>query len=177
MIVAKEFEFQIEKAINDELNIFDFLLTLDDINSVDDIDLVKNIVNKKFELYLQSSPIEWGKVQYLVLIASKIPSKRYVKNLCSILKKLSSDMTNEDVIELLQVIASEEAVFTLIQLLDVEMEGDHFHEINRKSLLALDAIGSKEAIDAIKLSTNSKYDEVRQFAKYLIDSLEESTGI
>ena len=145
MIDKAEFSNFLTRAIDGEEDIFCFLKSIKGIEVESEVERIQDCVTEKFKSLLNSKPIDWMKLQYLVLAASEYPTKKHTKYLCDILREKSEEMTNEDVVELLQEIGSCEAIPALVDILDLEIEGDHFHELNRKCLLALDRLGSSNA--------------------------------
>lgn len=112
---------------------------------------------------------DWDSLALLVVAALDFQDKRMVPVLTEILVALNARMNNEDVVELLGDIGDERAVPALSRALEAEFDFDEFHWLNVKAIWALERIGTESAIEVIKRSVDSPFQEVRRAARDVLD--------
>lgn len=123
----------------------------------------------KQQLELAKASNDWDSPQLLVVAALDFNDRRMVPVLTEILDALNEGMTNEDVVELLGDIGDERAVPALGRALKAEFDFDEFHWLNVKAIWSLERIGTKSAIDVIRKSVDSPFQEVRRAARDVLD--------
>ncbi len=108
---------------------------------------------------------DWSSLQALVIVCYERPSAIYAPTLCQILDEASEDMTNEDVVDVLDMIHEPSTVAALRRAADYDLPADEFHHLNRKCVYALGHIGTPEAEVALnEIAERIPYAEVKAAA-------------
>jgi hypothetical protein len=107
---------------------------------------------------------DWISLQYLVIGASRHPDRSYTPTLCAILDEMNQKMTNEDVVQVLDIIADERSIPCLRRAVDTDFEWDIAHHFNMKCIWALERIGTAEAKAALEEVRDHWIEDVGQMA-------------
>ncbi len=91
-------------------------------------------------------------------------SQDYIPILIEILSSESLAGWHEQTVELLAALPSPNAVAALRRALDYRWDYDEWSAVPRKALAALHAIGTPDALSAVKLATHAKEELIRQDA-------------
>lgn len=97
-------------------------------------------------------------------------SKNYTSILCKILNDESNNGLHEPIVEILDELGDERAISALSKALTYRWSYDQWLNVPRKSLLALSAIGTPEAMMIIKEATRSSEDLIREDANMILDN-------
>ena len=112
---------------------------------------------------------EWWVLQALVLLCAKCPSASYAEILCRILEEASEEMTNEDVVDVLDQIREPSSVSALQRAASYEQSTDEFHNLNTKCVYALGHIATAEAEAALtEIARRNPFPEVRDVASQVL---------
>lgn len=112
---------------------------------------------------------EWWVLQALVLLCAKHPSASYTQILCRILNEASEQMTNEDIVDVLDQIREPSAVPTLERAASYDLSTDEFHSLNKKCVYALGHIATFEAEEALsEIAIRNPFTEVREVASQVL---------
>lgn len=101
----------------------------------------------------------------LVGVIYLIPSSKFTQLLCDLLDNHRDTAYLHDIAWLAADIRDEQMVPSLIRALGFIDPEDPDYHFNRNLLAALDAIGTPEAIEAIKLAAQSLYEPIREEAE------------
>lgn len=96
-------------------------------------------------------------------------SADYTPALCRILDNPECNAVHEAAVELLQEVGDEQAVPALMKAISYRWGYDQWLQVPRKSLQALAAIGSSEAIDIVKAALNSTEKAIREEAASILE--------
>jgi hypothetical protein len=87
----------------------------------------------------------------------------------------STDISPEDIVEVLEVVQDPTSVPYVIDALHWQPEWDEFHHFASKCVLALAAIGTDEAIQALRDAAAVGPREVREAASFELEHLGRQT--
>jgi hypothetical protein len=112
---------------------------------------------------------DWRVLQALVLVCAKQPSASYAHILCRILDEASEQMTNEDVVDVLDQIREPSTVSALWRAASYDLSIDEFHNLNKKCVYALGHISTSEAEAALsEIAKRNSFAEVRRAASQVL---------
>jgi hypothetical protein len=106
----------------------------------------------------------WGCLCKLVWIAGWFPSRKFTLLLREVLDNHRHDVLMEAVADALLIIKDERSVSSLINALDYYVDGDGGYHFNRKLVIALENIGTKEALNGVRLAAESPHEFIREDA-------------
>ena len=98
-------------------------------------------------------------------------SKDYTLLLCQILNDARTNGLHERVVEILDKLGDERAIYALSKALTYRWSYDEWLNVPRKSLQALAVIGTPEAMREIKEATYSSEDLIREDAKMILENV------
>ncbi len=107
---------------------------------------------------------DWSRFGCYVLAVIRHPSPIVTPVLCEVLMLRSDSVNSEDIVEALEAVGDPSSVSCLLDALMWQPEWDEFHHLAVKCIWALGAIGSDEAIDAIRDAASVGPSEVRKAA-------------
>lgn len=117
---------------------------------------------------------DWDRLQRMVLAAQRWPAPEVVESLTRTLALFSEDMTNEDIVDALIEIGDRRAISVLRQALDIDLNCDEFHQLNKKALLGLVKFSTDGGQQILREASDSRYQEVRVLAQQLLTQLSHS---
>lgn len=106
----------------------------------------------------------WDLFELYVIAAFRYPSRSMTTTLCGVLGRQIEDINNEDIVELLEIIADPAAVACIEHALWWQPEWDEYQGLGLKCVGALAAIGTDEALDALRCAAETGPHEVRKAA-------------
>jgi hypothetical protein len=109
------------------------------------------------------------RVELLVLAGQQHPSSTLVPIACRILTDRNESLNNEDVIELLEVLRSEDSVRCLAETLDWHPDWDEYGNLGVKCVWALKAIGTEEARLVIRSQLGSEFSKINEAASKALE--------
>lgn len=117
----------------------------------------------------QAHEMKWRCVCRLIWVMQRLPDKQFVPFLSQLLDDRQNDGCMEAVVDALNVMPDKSAVIALRKALSYRLPGDDlaFH-FNKKVILALDRIGTDEALSAIRTAEESPEEPIREFAHQLL---------
>lgn len=118
------------------------------------------------ELQQSSQAGEWATFERYVVAAFYRPSRAYTDVLCDVLSQQRDDVNSEDIVDALAEIRDPAAVTCLREALFWEPDWDEFRNLAVKCIWALAAIGTPDAIAAIREVADSETIEVRRAAEH-----------
>jgi hypothetical protein len=111
---------------------------------------------------------DWLTFERYVLAASRYPSPAMTSVLCDVLGRRIEDLNNEDIIDVLAIIADPDAIDVLTTTIDWQPPWDEFHWIGVKCVLALANIGTQAALDVLRSASHEGAPEVRETAARML---------
>jgi hypothetical protein len=109
---------------------------------------------------------DWSRFGRYVLAVTRHPSLSVTPVLCEVLMLRSDRVNCEDIVEAMGVVGDPSSVSCLLDALMWQPEWDEFHHLAVKCIWALGAIGSDEAIDAIRDAASVGPSVVREAAAH-----------
>jgi PBS lyase HEAT-like repeat-containing protein len=107
---------------------------------------------------------DWLWFERYVLAASRHPSRAMVPVLCQVLSRRIDEVNSEDIVEVLSEIGDPDSVDCLRDTLLWQPGWDEFHGLAIKCVWALAAIGSAEAVGALRDAAGVGPEEIRDAA-------------
>lgn len=92
------------------------------------------------------------------------PSPAYTPMLCEVLARRNDDVNNEDLVDTLAEIADPASVECLREIMHWDPPWDEFGQLARKAVWALAAIGTPEAMDAVREAASDEREKPREAA-------------
>lgn len=107
---------------------------------------------------------DWKTFELYVLAASRHPHPSMTRTLCEVLDRQLDSISSEDVVSVLDAIADPAAVDSLERALWWEPSWDEFRHLAIRCVWALSAIGTREALDALRDAASTAPRRVREAA-------------
>lgn len=115
---------------------------------------------------------DWLGFELYVLAALHHPSRAYTEILCWVLARRDIDVSHENIVDVLAEIRNPASVECLRDALWWEPEWDEFRNLAVKCIWALAAIGTPDAVAAIREVADSESIKVRRAAEYELQRFE-----
>jgi HEAT repeat protein len=109
---------------------------------------------------------DWPTFERYAYAAFHHPSREHTPVLCQVLARHSDDVNNEDLVDALAEIADPSSVACLRDALLWDPPWDEFGQLARKAVWALGAIGTPEALAAIREAADDERDKPREAAAH-----------
>lgn len=114
---------------------------------------------------------DWLMLDHYVLAALYHPSHAYTKVLCEVLERRDLDVNYEDIVDVLAEIRDSASIACLKEALSWEPDWDEYRNLAVKCIWALAAIGTPDAVAAIRDAATCDALEVREAAAYELKRL------
>jgi hypothetical protein len=111
---------------------------------------------------------DWRGLQRMVLAVRRWPAPESVESLIRTLALFSEEMTNEDIVDALIAIGDRRAISVLREALNVDLNWDEFHQLNKKALLGLVELSADGGQQILREASHSRYQEIRDLAQLLL---------
>ncbi len=112
---------------------------------------------------------DWGRVSLWITAARVHPSPVYVPALCALLSVRDAYLQHEWIADILREIRSADAIVALQDACSFDIVADPTHQLACRCLEALYAIGSPNALNAIRSQLHSPWPEIREEAQRLLE--------
>jgi hypothetical protein len=109
---------------------------------------------------------DWSTFERYLLVAHQRPSRSYTSVLCRVLSEQRDDVNNEDIVDVLAVIGDPSATSCLEDALWWEPPWDEYRGLAVKSVWALGAIATPEAIEVLRGAAACGDEKVREAAAH-----------
>jgi len=107
---------------------------------------------------------DWEAFELYVLAASRHPDPSMTRTLCEVLDRQLDNISSEDIVSVLDVVADPAAVDSLERALWWEPPWDEFRHLAIKCVWALSAIGTEAASDILRDAATTAPERVREAA-------------
>ena len=114
---------------------------------------------------------DWLGCELYVTAAFRRPSRSYTAVLCEVLSRRDLDINHEDIVDALAEIRDPASIDCLRDTLSWEPEWDEFRNLAVKCIWALAAIGTPDAVAAIRDAATCDAFEVREAAAHELKRL------
>jgi hypothetical protein len=114
---------------------------------------------------------DWSRFGRYVLALTRHPSKKGGDVLCEVLGRRIDEVNNEDIVDALAEIRDPASVPCLADVIWWLPDWDEFHQLAIKSVWALAAIASPEAVRTLNEAASSAPQEVREAASRELKAL------
>lgn len=131
---------------------------------IDELQGVESCIRDGLERAQSSG--DWGRFERYVFAATRHPSSEQAAVLCEVLALQTDEVNNEDIVEALAVIRDPSSVDCLVRTLHWEPAWDEFRQMAVKCVSALGAVGTHDAVEALRtvIATPEVSDRVRAAA-------------
>jgi hypothetical protein len=116
---------------------------------------------------------DWLTFERYLLVAHQRPSHSYTSVLCRVLSAHREDVNNEDIVDVLAAIGDPSATSCLEDALWWEPPWDEYRGLAVKSVWALAAIGTPEAIEALRGAAACGEEKIREAAAHELAGVNE----
>jgi len=118
----------------------------------------------------------WPRLNAMLHVAFLVPDRKFTPLLCDLLDNHRNESDMEALADLLGDIADERSLPSIIQALNLYLWWDDDSHFNRKLIVALHNIGTKEALEGIKLALQSPKELIREDAQFFLDKYKEESA-
>jgi hypothetical protein len=137
-------------------------------------DITDNLLTKLDE---QLTKEGWNCLCRLIFVLQRYPNAKFVPFLCNLLDNYRQEVYMEAIIDALLIINDVQSVPSLIRALNYDLVGDVDCHFNRKIINALSNIGTKEAIEGIKMALHHRHILVKEEAEKHMEYFNESANL
>jgi hypothetical protein len=116
---------------------------------------------------------DWSTFERYLLAAHQRPSRTYTSVLCRVLREQRDDINNEDIVDVIAEIGDPSAIGCLEEALWWQPPWDEYRNLAVKSVWALGAIGTPEAIEVLRGAASSGPEDVREAAARELGGVDE----
>ena len=113
-----------------------------------------------------ASSDDWSAFERYLLAASRHPDGSMVSVLCDVLGRQLDEVNNDDIVDVLAVIADPAAVGCLEETMWWQPPWDEYRSLAVKCVWALAAIGTPEALEVLRDAASTAPAEVREAAAH-----------
>jgi HEAT repeat protein len=117
-------------------------------------------------LVRSASSEDWSSFERYLLAASRHPDRSMTSVLCEVLTRQLDDVNNEDIVDVLGIIADPAAVECLGEAMWRQPPWDEYRNLAVKAVWALAKIGTPEALDVLRDAASTGPAEVREAAAH-----------
>ena len=140
-------------------------LRLGDPTSMDRLEGLKDVEGCIAEGLRRSAAVgDWSSFERYVIAASRYPHRSMSEVLCDVLSRQLDTVNNEDIVEVLEMVADPNTVGCLENALHWEPPWDEYRQLAKKAVWALGAIGTSEAKEVLRDAASTASVEIREAA-------------